>query len=138
MSTRYEEAAARFISGTFPAHAARGDIRGLALLLERYAKEAPRAAPDTVSTWHAIDNSDPPSYERIYEPIQLATPINCVGNIIRFRSGPCWMLVVNGRIVRQSELYEDGHTGGPSIANVQADCDDFRDHVVAMWNAPRP
>jgi hypothetical protein len=35
--------------------------------------------------------------------------------------------------VRQSELYEDGS----SIAIVQADCDDFRDRVVAMWNAPR-
>jgi hypothetical protein len=39
--------------------------------------------------------------------------------------------------VRQSEIYEDGHTGGPSIANVQADCDDFRDRIVTMWNAPR-
>ena len=144
MTTRYEEAAVRFYRKTFPAHIRPlpDDIRELADLLELYANEVPRAAPDTVSDWREISNSDPKMYERIYEPViqnnDLARAINFVGSISCFRAGPCWMLICNGRILRQSELYEDGRTGGSSIANVQADCDDFRDRVVAMWNAPRP
>lgn len=88
-----------------------------------------RATSDTATEWHYITGSSPPNWERVYERIEPGTPreILLVGNITKFSAGFAWILVVNGRILRQSELSE-------TISKAMAECNDFRDRIVAMWN----
>jgi hypothetical protein len=97
-----------------------------------YADAVPCAAPDTTTEWHKITGSAPPMWERIYAKVEPGTSreMLLVGNINRFKAGACWMLIVNGWIIRQSELNE----GPESVTDCQRACDDFRDRIVAMWN----
>ena len=129
---QYEDAAAKFFRDAFPAKVVSGDIRSLAALLEQYALKVPRAAKDTASSWREMDGSVPALLERVYEPILGPHEhLSCIGSITNYRAGTCWMLIVNGRIIRQSELIE----GPEPIGDAKRACDDFRDRVVAMWNA---
>lgn len=105
-------------------HHARAAVAELAALFATYAAEVPRAPKDTVSEWHPIGGSRPAIWERVY----VEVPDLVIGNITQFQAGFSWVLIVNGRILRQSQLLG-------TLEEAQRTCDDLRDRIVAMWNA---
>jgi len=132
---QYEDTAAKFFRTALSSELLRDTVRErqLAELFAQYASQVPRAEPDTLSAWREIDGAVPEMLERVYTTINAGTrgEMNLVGNVVNYRAGASWMLVVNGRIIRQSELIE----GPEPMGDAKRACDDFRDRIVAMWNS---
>jgi len=63
--------------------------------------------------------------------------MNLVGNVVNYRAGASWMLVVNGRIIRQSELIEGPEPMGDGSARATTSRSHRRDVelVIALHEA---